>query len=66
MIPGVLKWFRLRPVPFDRTDPEPLSRLDRLDGLDSRRPASRPTYSPTPLFDETVLATGVLPEGVAA
>lgn len=59
MIPRL---FRLRHRPFDRTDPDPYTRLDRMDGLDSRRPAALPHNSPTPLFDETVLATGVLPE----
>lgn len=52
-------WSRLvSPAP----DPDPYTRLDRLGGLpESRFPVARPHSSPTPLFDETVLATGVLP-----
>ena len=61
----IARLFRLRLRPLT-TDPDPYTRLDRMDGLDSRRPATRPHNSPTPLFDETVLATGVLPEGVTA
>ena len=57
-------WSRLTSgwVAPQSADPEPLTRLDQLGGLRERRfPAAVPHNSPTPIFDETVLATGVLP-----
>ena len=37
----IARLFRLRHRPLT-TDPDPYTHLDRLDGLDSRRPATRP------------------------
>lgn len=38
----IARLFRLRHRPFDRTDPDPYTRLDRMDGLGEPLPSAEP------------------------